>query len=150
VVNGTSRLLIVIAVLGLGVTPTPPSSAAELRCSARVLADWADNGRVDRVYGLPCYEEAIAAMPADIRDYTNARDVIDRAMTNAVRARSVVRAADAKASDVRRADPIDASGAVPVPLPLVMLFALALALLAAGAIGRVGRRAVLGRREPPR
>ena len=148
--NGTSRLLIVIAVLGLGVTPTPPSSAADLPCSERVLADWADNGRVDRVYGLPCYEEAIAAMPADIRDYTNARDVIDRAMTNAVRVRSVVPAADAEASDVRRADAIDASGAVPVPLPLVVLFALALALLAAGAIGRIGRRAVLGRREPPR
>ena len=50
-----------------------------------MLGDWSDNGRIDRVYALPCYEEAIATLPTDIRDYTNASDVIDRAMTTAVR-----------------------------------------------------------------
>jgi hypothetical protein len=114
-----------------------------------LLTDWSDNGRIDRVYALRCYEEAIATLPTDIRDYTNAQDVIDRAMTSAVRARSVVPKADAEASYARR-DAIEASGPVPVPIPLVVLVALALALLAAGAVTRVGRRAALGRKEPPR
>ena len=36
-------------------------------------------------YALPCYEEAIDALPTDIRDYTNAEDVITRALSSAVR-----------------------------------------------------------------
>ena len=148
--HGTSRrLLIVIAALGLGIILPALSSAAALPCSQRVLTDWSDNGRIDRVYALPCYEEAIATLPTDNRDYTNAQDVIDRAMTSAVRSSSVVPKADAAASDARR-DAIEASGTVPVPIPLVVLVALALALLAAGAFTRIGRRAALGRKEPPR
>jgi hypothetical protein len=149
-VNSTSRLLIVIAVLSFGIVAPSSSSAAEPACSQRVLRDWSDNGRIDRVYALPCYEEAIAAMPTDIRDYTNAHDVIDRAMTTVVRGKSVVPAADAEALDTQSAGPIAASGALPVPMPLVVLFGLALALLAAGALGRVGRRALLGRKGTPR
>jgi hypothetical protein len=149
-VNGTSRrLLMVIAAVGLGIILPGLTSAAALPCSQRVLTDWADNGRIDRVYALSCYEQAIATLPTDIRDYTNAQDVIDRAMTSAVRARSVIPKADAEASYARR-DAIEASGTVPVPIPLVVLAALALALLAAGAVTRVGRRAALGRKEPPR
>ena len=147
--NGTSRLVIVIAVLAVGVVAPGSSSAAEVACSQRVLTDWSDNGRIDRVYALSCYEDAIASLPTDIRDYTNAQDVIDRAMANAVRARSVAPAADAETSDPQPASSIDASAAVPVPLPLVVLFGLALALLAAGAVTRIGRRAALGRKEPP-
>jgi hypothetical protein len=149
VVNGTSRrLLIVIAAVGLGII-LPGLTAAALPCSQRVLTDWSDNGRIDRAYPLSCYEEAIAALPTDIRDYTNAQDVIDRAMTSAVRARSDAPAADAEASGSPR-EAIDASGAVPVPIPLVVLVAVALALLAAGAATHIGRRAALGRKEPPR
>ena len=147
--NGTSRLLIVIAVLGLGLVAPTSGSAAEVACSQRVLTDWSDNGRIDRVYALSCYEDAIASLPTDIRDYTNAQDVIDRAMANAVRARSVVPAADAEASDPQPAGSIDVSGVVPVPLPLVVLFGLALALLAAGAVARVGRRACSAGRSLP-
>ena len=145
----TSRLLIVIAVLGFGSIAPSPSGAAE-PCSQLVLRDWSDNGRIDRVYALPCYEEAIAAMPTDIRDYTNAHDVIDRAMTRVVRGKSMVPAADAEALDTQGAASIAASGALPVPMPLVVLFGLALALLAAGGLGRVGRRAMVGRKGTPR
>jgi hypothetical protein len=149
-VNSTSRLLIVLAVLGFGISVPIPSSAAEAACSQRVLKDWSDNGRIDRVYALPCYEEAIAAMPTDIRDYTNAQDVIDRALTDAVRAKTAVPAEEAHALHAQSAVPIDTSGTLPVPMALVVLFALALALLAAGALGRLGRRAMLGRKGTPR
>jgi hypothetical protein len=148
-VNSTSRLLIVIAVLSFGIVAPSSSSAAEPACSQRVLRDWSDNGRIDRVYALPCYEEAIAAMPTDIRDYTNAHDVIDRAMTTVVRGKSVVPAADTEALE-QSAGPIASSAALPVPMPLVVLFGLALALLAAAALGRVGCRALLGRKGTPR
>ena len=148
--NATRRLLIVIAALGFGLGAPSPSSAAELPCSQRVLTDWSDNGRIDRVYALACYEDALAALPTDIRDYTNAHDVIDRALTNAVRAKTAVPASEAGAVNPQRASTIDTSSALPVPIPLVVLFVLALALLAAGALGRVGRRAILGRKGTPR
>jgi hypothetical protein len=145
-VNATRRLLIFIAVLGFSIMAPSPSSAGELPCSQRVLTDWSDNGRIDRVYALACYEEALAALPTDIRDYTNAHDVIDRALTNAVRAESAVPASKAQALTSQRASTINTSSAFPVPIPLVVLFGLALALLAAGGVGRVGRRAMLGRK----
>jgi hypothetical protein len=54
-------------------------------CGERVLLDWSDNGRVDRLYRLSCYEDALDDLPADIRDYTDAADVIERALYSAVR-----------------------------------------------------------------
>jgi hypothetical protein len=147
-VNATRCLLIVIAVLGIGILAPSPTRAAEVSCSQRVLNDWSDNGRIDRVYALDCYEGALAVLPTDIRDYTNAYDVIDRALTNAVRAETAVPASEARGVNPQRST-IDASGALPVPIPLLVLFGLALALLAAGALGRVGRRAIFGRKGTP-
>ena len=57
-----------------------PSAALASKCGDQVLADWADNGRIDRVYAQRCYQEAIDSIPADIRDYANAEDVIARAL----------------------------------------------------------------------
>ena len=56
-----------------------PASAAT-PCGKKVLADWFDNGRIDRLYPLNCYEEAIDAIPDDLRDYADAEDVITRAL----------------------------------------------------------------------
>jgi hypothetical protein len=148
-VNSTSRLLIVMAVLGFGVSAPGPASAAERPCSQLVLADWSDNGRIDRVYPLSCYEEAIATMPTDIRDYTNAHDVIDRALTNAVRAQRAAPAEEPQGLDAQSAVPIDASGGLRVPIPVLVVFGLVLGLLTAGALTGVRRRALLGRKEPP-
>jgi hypothetical protein len=54
-------------------------------CASAVLRDWSEDGRVAPKYSLPCYEDAIEALPADIRDYTNAEDEITRALSSAVR-----------------------------------------------------------------
>lgn len=147
------RLLTFIAVLGISVVFGPSLiRAAEPPCSERVLSDWLDNGSIDRMYPLPCYDEAIAAMPTDIRDYTNAQDVIERALMSAVRDTTTQppKAAQTPAPDAGGAIAIDASGASTVPMPLLLLFGLALAVLAAGALGYLGRRAGLGRKGPPR
>jgi hypothetical protein len=61
------------------------TAAAATPCGKKVLADWFDNGRIDRLYPLHCYEEAIDAIPPDIRDYADAEEVISRALTAALR-----------------------------------------------------------------
>jgi hypothetical protein len=61
------------------------TSATASSCGDAVLRDWFDNGRVDRLYALPCYEEARASLPHDIRDYSDADDVIGRALSAAAR-----------------------------------------------------------------
>jgi hypothetical protein len=147
------RLLTFIAVLGIsGILVPSVTKAAETPCSERVLTDWLDNGNIEGVYPLPCYDEAIAAMPTDIRDYTNAQGVIERALISAVGDTTTQspKAAQAPAAHAGGAIPIDDSGASTVPLPLLVLFGLALAMLAAGALRSFGRRVALGRKGPPR
>ena len=60
------------------------TAAASSKCGEQVLADWFDNGRIDRLYPLHCYEEAIDAIPNDIRDYADAEEVISRALQAAL------------------------------------------------------------------
>ncbi len=136
------RLLCLIVVLCFsGILASGEGRAAEPLCSDRVLADWFDDGRVDRVYPLACYEEAIAAMPTDVRDYTDAGDVIGRALMSALREKTGGQGVEEQATKAQAESAIDASGGskLPLPLPLLALFGLALTLLVAGALGRRGR-----------
>jgi hypothetical protein len=61
-----------------------PAAAAGTPCGKKVLGDWFDNGRIDRIYPLHCYEDAINQIPPDLRDYANAEDVITRALQSAL------------------------------------------------------------------
>ena len=61
------------------------AAGAATKCGQRVLADWYDNGRIDKLYPLNCYEEAIDAIPNDIGPYVDAEDVITRALQGAMR-----------------------------------------------------------------
>jgi hypothetical protein len=123
---------IVITALLLS-TPALGASA----CASAVLRDWSDDGRVAPKYSLPCYEEAIDALPSDLRDYTNAEDVISRALTSAVRTSGP-------------AQPAGDQSARSAPLPLVGLIAGVLATLFAGSVGYVvRRRRVVGGSDHP-
>ena len=77
-------LLALALAAGAALTTTSPAHAAT-PCGKKVLADWFDNGRIDRLYPLNCYEEAIDAIPDDLRDYADAEDVITRALQAALR-----------------------------------------------------------------
>ena len=82
------RTLIAVLALTLSAvaalsTASPASAATD--CGKKVLADWFDNGRIDRLYPLNCYEEAIDAIPDDIGPYVDAEDVITRALQGALR-----------------------------------------------------------------
>ena len=120
------RVGAVTAIVITSLLPSTPALGASA-CASAVLRDWSDDGRVAPKYSLPCYEEAIDALPSDIRDYTNAEDVISRALTSAVRTSGP-------------AQPVGDQGVGSAPLPLVGLVAVALTTLCAGSVGYVVRR----------
>ncbi|HEX4746280.1 MAG TPA: hypothetical protein VFU99_05285 [Gaiellaceae bacterium] len=86
----TTRLLrtfVVTATLALSAIAmlaiaSPAIAASD--CGKKVLADWYDNGRIDRLYPLNCYEDAIDAIPSDIGPYVDAEEVITRALQSAL------------------------------------------------------------------
>ena len=151
------------AFVALSLTGT---AAAATPCGKKVLADWFDNGRIDRLYPLHCYEEAIDAIPDDIRDYADAEEVISRALQSALRGNIAKGGCDpspdGSANDCKggkggssgsggssggtggdnpqAAPEVDTSGPASVPVPLLVLGGLSLALLAAGGLGYISRR----------
>ncbi len=78
------RLLsFVVLVLGLVLTTlalTGPAAAASKSCGDDVIADWYGDGRVDKVFPLHCYQDAIRSLPVDVLDYSNAKQDILRAL----------------------------------------------------------------------
>jgi len=68
-------LLLVLLVLGASGQAT-----AATACGKKVINDWYDNGRVDGSYALHCYDDAIDALPRDVRDYSSAKEDITRAL----------------------------------------------------------------------
>ncbi len=151
IVRASTACLAVIAG-ALAVLASAGSAAAATPCAQRVIDDWADNGRIDRVYPLPCYEEAIDGIPVDLRDYTNAADVIGRALTAAARVGNGGDGAGGagagdSAAGTEAAASIDTSGASDLPRALLVLVGVSLVVLAAGAAGHLSRRR---RTAPPR
>jgi len=59
---------------------TKPAMAKAKSCADQVIADWYDDGRVGKIYPLHCYTEAIAKLPPDVLDYSNAKEEIGRAL----------------------------------------------------------------------
>ena len=107
----------------------------------RVIADWSDNGRIDGVYALDCYQAAIDAIPVDLRDYTNAADVISRALTEASRQDPPSGGASARTTDPFDAVPVaDTSSASSLPLPLILVVLVAVLVLVAGLASHFARR----------
>ena len=49
-------------------------------CVDQVIADWYDDGRIGKIYPLECYRAALKQLPADVLDYSNAKEEIGRAL----------------------------------------------------------------------
>jgi len=75
---GGSLVVLFACLVLVGSTPGQPP--AGVPCWQRVIADWSDNGRVDRTYPLACYRAAVKHLPEDLRAYSSAPDEIDRAL----------------------------------------------------------------------
>ena len=78
-----SRLfaLLVAACASLAVFATPAPAATP--CWKLLLNDWYD-GTISNVYPIPCYHQAIAHLPTDIKVYSSAADDINRALQAAI------------------------------------------------------------------
>jgi hypothetical protein len=77
------RLSLFVLVLGLVMATLAlagPAVAASKSCGDAVIADWYGDGRVDKVFPLPCYQQAIRSLPVDVLDYSNAKQDILRAL----------------------------------------------------------------------
>jgi hypothetical protein len=101
-----SALLLVVALVALLAVASP--AAAAKSCGRAVIDDWYDDGRVDGTYALHCYDDAIEILPRDVRDYSSAKEDIQRALTNRKRGEPAPPArTDPTPSDVPPADPDD-------------------------------------------
>jgi hypothetical protein len=162
------RTFLVVAVLGLSAVAAlsiAGSASAATKCGKKVLADWFDNGRIDRLYPLNCYEEAIDAIPPDIGPYSDAEDVITRALQAALNGNLAPGGPDPTPGDgssgagngggggsdnpggptnpgetPQAAPGVDTSAPSSVPIPLLVLGGMSIALLAAGGLGYLSRR----------
>ena len=72
-------MLVLLGVFGGMLAVASPAGAAS-SCGRAVIDDWYDNGRVDGTYALHCYDDAINTLPRDVRDYSSAKDDIQRAL----------------------------------------------------------------------
>jgi hypothetical protein len=73
------RVLLLAGLIVLTLSLAGPAAGAS-SCAKRVIDDWYDNGRVDGTYPVHCYDDAIDALPRDVRDYSSAKDDIQRAL----------------------------------------------------------------------
>lgn len=105
-----------------------------------MLADWRDDGRIDRAYAPSCYQEAIETLPLDLRDYSNAAEVIERALLSSGRAPGRSAAGEEAVPSVE-----ERRGALP-PLPEALLALGLLVLAGAAAAALALRRRATGRR----
>ncbi len=165
-------LLLVLAAWGT----TAPAAAAEENCAKQVIADWYDNGRVDNIYELQCYRDAVKALPVDVRDYSSAKDDILRALLFAQQ--GTTDPGDGDPGTDPGSDPgggtggdpgggtggdpgggtdttptttpsVDTAGPSSIPVPLLVLAGLATLLLVLGAAGYLTRRKASHRGDEP-
>jgi|SRR5688500_15277916 len=169
-------LLLLAGLLVLLATAGP--AAAATGCGKKVIDDWFD-GRIDGTYALHCYDDAIEQLPRDVRDYSSAKEDIERALQARLRGEEpptnvpptetqppeedgeeedpgvVVPPTDDPGNGPTRGDDPEAvpgdsaENASSVPLPLLLLAGLALLLVAGGAAGYLVRRLQARRVTPP-
>ena len=173
-VPALAALAALLAVLAVA---APAGAAAS--CGRQVIDDWYDDGRVDGTYALHCYDDAIEALPRDVRDYSSAKEDIERALQARLRGQPAPAAtedpspartedpdtsvssedpddptstgsqSDPDAGGAEAASATDGESASSVPLPLLVLAGLALLLVAGGSAGYLYRRYRGGDAPPP-
>ena len=159
--------LVAFAMLSAVVSNT--AMAKTKPCAKQVIADWYDDGRVGKIYPLECYRLAIASLPPDVLDYSNAKEEIGRALAFAKQGKPDPGGKDPTPpttstgtgktgtgktgtgktgtgktgtgkTDTAVTQTTDTSGPSSVPIPLLVLGGLAVLLLAAGSAGYLRRR----------
>jgi hypothetical protein len=163
---------VLAALVSMLIAAAPATAAAS--CGRQVIDDWYDDGRIDGTYELHCYDDAIEILPRDVRDYSSAKEDIQRALQAKLRGQPAPPATtdptpdDEEPSSTPATKPpptvppptpggpgLDPEVAPPVgesassvPVPLLILAGLALLLVAGGSAGYLIRR-FQSRRIPP-
>ena len=70
-------------------TATAPMGATGKKCWNDLIRDWYD-GRIDKTYPVHCYQDALKHLPQDVKTYSDAYDVISRALADATRGKKAV------------------------------------------------------------
>lgn len=103
-------LLLLLAVAALFAMPAAAKAEKAEGCAKAIIADWFDNNRIDKIYKpLSCYRKAIAALPTDVKEYTEAAEDIRRAWALARKGKEDTGPTDGSTGS--DADPDDAGGA---------------------------------------
>jgi hypothetical protein len=105
-VPALAALATLLAVLAVA---APAGAAAS--CGRQVIDDWYDDGRVDGTYALHCYDDAIEALPRDVRDYSSAKEDIERALQARLRGKPAPAATEDPSPTAE--DPKDPDTSVP-------------------------------------
>jgi hypothetical protein len=74
----------VLVVAGPASAAKPDSATGGKGCGNALIRDWYD-GRIDKTYPVHCYQDALKHLPNDVRNYSDAWDVISRALADATR-----------------------------------------------------------------
>jgi hypothetical protein len=79
------RHLVALAAALLAAAAFCGSAQSLTGCANRIVLDWRD-GRINHVYPLDCYRQALKSLPEDLRIYSSAESDITRALQTRVRA----------------------------------------------------------------
>jgi hypothetical protein len=115
-------IVAMVAAASLLVSASPAGAGALEDCGQRVIRDWYSGGRVDKLYPLPCYREAIRSLPDDVMQYTDAGAAIERALESArhrttSKAERITDAAEAETTDAAPSAALARRPAPPAPPP---------------------------------
>jgi hypothetical protein len=80
------RPSLVAAAFAVTLAAAPSSAAAASQCGERVLDAWSNN-QLSSNFAVPCYEWALAHLPADVEGYSSAADDIRQQLLSAIRQR---------------------------------------------------------------
>jgi hypothetical protein len=75
--------MLLVGAAGLAALSMAGTAAANEPCWQTLINDWYD-GRIDRVYDVDCYRQALVHMPEDVAQYSSLRDDISRALQAAI------------------------------------------------------------------
>ena len=79
-----ARTLVLAALAAMAVLALGASPAFSANCGRQIIDDWFKDGRVDKIYALHCYDDALEQLPNDVRTYSDAPQAIKRALQQAL------------------------------------------------------------------
>jgi hypothetical protein len=169
-----AAIVAVAACFGIAASPASAAGSKKTPCWKTLINDWYD-GRIDGVYAIHCYRDALKHLPADVDTYSSARDDIKQALQRRIQSTKsgggTTTTGGGKSgggtgaggggtggSGGSSGGGGSAGGPIPdiinagkpahadsLPIPLLVLGGVALALMLAGAAGFVVRRQRLRR-----